>query len=169
MRQLILTGDLVIDMSETFSSTFQRTKGAPIKSEGRTVLPIFKLQIGGGRQNYLIRRLGSESASVAGLRIKAVKGMVEVNNQKYSDIILWADTSPEVVPLSVHSKSGCELRIWNVWRTNDVVQAWVGDAGVSASENGDLIVLECSGGDKGVNFSALVVEIRKDEVNTESG
>lgn len=150
-------------MVETLSAIFQRTRGAPIEINGRIVLPIFQMTLPAGRKNFLVRRLKSSSASVTGLRIKVVKGEIEVNGQRHSEIILWADTSPEEVPLSVVSKSSCDLKIWNVWRTDDVVQAWVGDAGLIASQADGAIKLECSGGDEGVNFSALVVQIDKVE------
>lgn len=47
---------------------------------------------------------------------------------------------------SALSKTDCELKIWNVWRVNDIVQAWVGNAGMVISEEGRIINLECSGG-----------------------
>lgn len=146
-------------MSETLSAIFQRTRGAPIEINGHTILPIFQMHVPPGRKNFVVRRLKSASASVTGLRIKAVKGEIEVNGQRHQEVILWADTSPEAVPLSVLSKSSCELKIWNVWRAGDVVQAWVGNAGLVVSQTEGTTRLECSGGDEGVNFSALVVQI----------
>lgn len=146
-------------MVETFSAIFQRTCGAPIEMNGHIIIPIFQMKLPPGRKNFVFRRLKSSSASVTGLRIKAVKGEIEVNGQCHPEIILWADTSPESVPLSVVSKSSCDLKIWNVWRADDVVQAWVGNAGLVVSQAEGSIKLECSGGDEGVNFSSLVVQI----------
>lgn len=146
---------------ETFSEIFQRTHGAPIEVDGRIVQPIFQVKIDGVRKTFVIRRLKSRSASVAGLRIKAEKGEIEVHDERHPEIILWADTSPESVSLSVLSKAGCELRIWNVWRAGRIIQAWVGNAGIVATKSNGTIRLECSGGDEEVNFSALVVEIDK--------
>lgn len=146
-------------MAETLSAVFQRARGAPIEMNGRIILPIFQMKLPPGRRKFLVRRLKSSSASVTGLCIKVVKGEVEVNGGLYPEVTLWADTSPETVSLSVLSKSSCELKIWNVWRADDLVQAWVGDAGLVVSQTEKSIRLECSGGDEGVNFSALVVQI----------
>lgn len=117
------------------------------------------MKIGGGSRTFLVRRLQSSASLVTGLRLKAVRGEIEVNGQRHAEIILWADTSPETVSLSVLSDAGCELKAWNVWRAGDVVQAWVGNAGIAISEVGSAVTLECSGGGSETDFSALVVQI----------
>lgn len=63
----------------TFSEIFQRTHGAPIEVDGRIIQPVFQVKIDGVRKTFVIRRLKSRSASVAGLRIKAEKGEIEVH------------------------------------------------------------------------------------------
>lgn len=146
-------------MTETLSSIFQRTRGAPIQVAERLVYPIFQKKIKAGQSSFLARRLKSSMQPVSGLRLKAVKGELEVNDQRHSEIILWADTSPESVYFSVLSKTGCELKIWNVWRVNDTAQAWVGNAGMVISEEGRITNLECSGGTEAVDFSTLVFQI----------
>lgn len=146
-------------MTETLSSIFQRTQGAPIEIGERLVFPIFKKKIKAGQTNFLARRLKSSKQPVSGLRVKVLKGEIEVNNQRHSEIILWADSSPESVFFSVVSKVACELKIWNVWRVNGVVQAWVGNAGIVINEEGGVTKLECSGGTDLVDFSTLVFQI----------
>ena len=146
-------------MTETLSSIFQRTRGAPVEIAERLVYPVFQKKIKAGRSSFLVRRLKAPAHPISGLRLKVVKGVLEVNNQHHSEIILWADTSPESVPFSVVSKTACELKMWNVWRVNDIVQAWVGNAGILITEEGNLTTLECSGGTEAVDFSALVFRI----------
>ncbi|NWB25443.1 MULTISPECIES: hypothetical protein [Pseudomonas] len=146
-------------MTETLSSIFQQTRGAPIEVAGRLVHPIFQKKIKAGRSNFLARRLQSSTQPVSGLRLKVVKGKLEVNNQHHSEIILWADTSPESIFFSVVSKADCELKIWNVWRVNEVVQAWIGNAGMVFSDDGRVIKLECSGGTDAIDFSTLVFQV----------
>ncbi|MDB1113954.1 MULTISPECIES: hypothetical protein [Pseudomonas] len=146
-------------MTETLSSIFQRTRGAPIEIAERLVYPIFQKKIKAGRSNFLARRLSSSTQPISGLRLKVVRGELEVNNQHHSEIILWTDTSPQSVLFSVVSKAACELKIWNVWRVNDVVQAWVGNAGIVITEEERVTKLECSGGTEAVNFSTLVFQI----------
>ncbi len=150
-------------MAETLSAIFQRTHGAPIEIDGRIILPSFKFKLESGRKELTVRRLKSSSAPVSGLRIKAVKGEIEVNGQVHPEIILWSDTSPEIVSLIVKSRSGCELRMWNVWRYEGGVQAWIGNAGIVINKLGDSVRLECSGGSEGVDFLALIVEIDQND------
>lgn len=146
-------------MSETLSSLFQKSKGAPIEMNGHSVQPIFQISIKDKRQDFLIRRLKATKSPIPGLRIKAVKGEIEVNGQRHPEMILWADTSPESVAVSVLSKSGCELKIWNVWRVDNIAQAWVGNAGLLISKTGKVITLECSDGVGEVDFSSLVIQL----------
>lgn len=161
MLLLTLTENRGIKMSETLSSLFQKSRGLPIEMNGRLVQPIFQTRIEGKRQDFLIRRLNATNSPVPGLRIKAVKGEIEVNGQRYPEVILWADTSPESVVISVFSRAGCELKAWNVWRSDDVVQAWVGNAGLLLSKIGKVIKLECSDGVGEADFSNLVIQIEQ--------
>jgi hypothetical protein len=148
------------EMTETLSSIFQRTRGAPVEVAERLVYPIYEKEIKNpGRSDFLAHRLKSSMQPVSGLRLKVVKGELELNNQRYSEIILWTDTSPESVFFSVLSKTVCEFKIWNVWRVNDIVQAWVGNAGIVVDEVGRIIKLECSGGTEAIDFSTLVYQI----------
>ncbi|MDR6356279.1 hypothetical protein Q3H58_002950 [Pseudomonas psychrotolerans] len=117
------------------------------------------MNLSSGQKDFLVRRLNASLQPVAGLRIKAVKGKIEINGQSHSEVILWADTSPDVVSFSVFSKLGCDLKVWNVWRSGNLVQAWVGNAGLIVTENKNSVKLECSGGDENVDFCALVVQI----------
>ena len=147
-------------VDQTLSLLFQRLKGAPVELKGQLVHPIFRARVKGGQKRFLIRRIHATSSPVPGLRIKVVKGEIEVNGQRHPEVILWADTSPESVSLSVISKSGCEMKAWNVWRADDLVQAWVGNAGLVISEVDHVITLECSDGAGEVDFTDLIVQIQ---------
>lgn len=146
-------------MTETLSSVFQRTRGAPVEVAGRLVYPIFLKKVKAGRSNFLAKRLKSSTQPISGLRLKVVTGELVVNDQRCSEIILWTDTSPERVFFSVICKTACILKIWNVWRAHDIVQAWVGNAGMVVSEDERTINLECSGGTEIIDFSSLVFQI----------
>jgi hypothetical protein len=61
------------------------------------VFPIIKKKIKAGQTNFLARRLKSSKQPVSGLRVKVLKGEIEVSNQRHSEIILWGDSSPESV------------------------------------------------------------------------
>lgn len=144
---------------ESLSEQFQKTQGAPVERDGRTFVPIHKIPLRAGRNTFVVRRLACNAPSVPGLRIKAVKGDIEINAQSHSEVILWADTSPDVVTFDVKAKASAELRLWNIWRAGDLVQAWVGEAGISVTQAGSTVKLECSGGDVKLNCAVLVVEI----------
>lgn len=146
-------------MTETLSSIFQRTLGAPIEVAEGTAHPIFQKKLRAGKSRFSVQRLKSSKQLVPGLRLKVVNGEIEVNGQRHTEMILWADTSPESVFFTVVSKKACELKVWNVWRVNDMVQAWVGNAGILITEEGGITILECSGGTEIVDFSTLVYKI----------
>lgn len=146
-------------MTETLSSIFQRTHGTPVEVQQRLVYPIYQKKIEAGRSSFLARRLKSSMQPVSGLRLKVSKGQIEVNNQRHSEMILWSDTSPESIIFSVLSKTDFQLKIWNVWRVDGVVQAWVGNAGIVITQEGRVTKLECSGGTDSVDFSTLVFQI----------
>jgi hypothetical protein len=148
-------------MVETLSSLFQRSQGAAVEIDGRLVQPIFQDKIAGTEARFLIRRIKSMNSPVQGLRLKAVKGRIKVNGQSHSEVILWADTSPASVEISVSSKSGCVLKAWNVWRVGDIAQAWVGNSGIHSKKVGRVVVLACSDGVGEVDFTDLVVEIEE--------
>ncbi|MEE1926463.1 hypothetical protein V0R50_31075 [Pseudomonas sp. 148P] len=156
---MIHTGNQVIKINETFSSIFQRTFGKPIDYEGRSVCQIYVKKIQLGVNKIKISRLNASLETEVGLRLKVVKGELEINGERSSDFVLWSDTCPEVVNVSVFAKKGCELRVWNVWRAGDVVQAWVGNSGIILSEEHDGVVLECSDGAGDIDFSSLIVKI----------
>jgi hypothetical protein len=147
-------------MSETLSLRFQQSNGVPLEIDGHIVRQIVRIEIPAAKQNFVIRRIRSKEQPVSGLRLKAANGKIEVNGQRQSEIILWTDTSPESVEISVISKSGCELKAWNVWKTESVVQAWVGNSGIIVAEEKETIRLECSDGSGEADFSDFVVELQ---------
>ncbi len=107
----------------------------------------------------MVKRLSSINSPVQGLRIKATKGTIQVNGQSQTDIILWADTSPASVELTIHAKNGCELKAWNVWRRDDIAQAWIGNAGMLIDKVDDVVTLKCSDGIGEADFTDLVVQL----------
>lgn len=151
-------------MAETLSSLFQKSKGAPIEVDGRLVQSIFKTEISRASQTFLVRLVKAKHSPSQGVRIKVVKGEVEVNEQRHQEIILWADTSPKSLVVAIHAKPGCELKMWNVWMVDEIVQAWVGNSGIIVSETEAAVTLECSDGYGQVDFSCLIIEmVRSDD------
>ena len=150
-------------MAETLSALFQKSKGAPIEIDGETVRPSFRLNLGKGSHRFMFRRLSAKAVPLQGIRLKVKAGHIETNGKQFQDVILWSDTSPEQVELIVHSKSGCEVIVWNSWKIDDLIQAWVGNAGLLVDQEQNVITLHCSDGTGATDFSDLVVQIERCE------
>jgi len=147
------------------SSLFQKSNGKPINVDGQDVHGIFCITIKDKKQDFIIHKLKAKKSPIPGLRLKVTKGFIEINGERYRDVILWSDELDDSILVSITSKSGCELKIWNVWRRPDdihrVVEAWVSNEGMVINESGGIVTLECSNGFGEVDFSNLVVEIEK--------
>lgn len=142
---------------ETLSAQFQRAQGKPINYCGNVVLPIFKKDLNQELVTLVIKRLSSLRKPEQGIRIKVEKGEIHLDGKKYKEIILWEDNSPDSVEITVTSKGKSQLKIWNVWRVDALVNAWVGNAGMVINEIADQsIMFQCSDGVGSVDFSNLV-------------
>jgi hypothetical protein len=148
-------------VSETLSSQFQKSRGTAIEVNGRLVQSIFQKQLNEPNVRFEIHRVKSVNSPTQGFRLKAVQGTIEVNGQHHPDIILWADTCPAVMEIVVSSHSGCQLKAWNVWKIDDLVQAWVGNAGMCVLAEGNSYTLECSDGVGDVDFTNLIVQVKE--------
>jgi hypothetical protein len=133
--------------------------GQPVPLGQNLVYSIFELKIEHPVQGFTISRTSAVNSPVQGLRLKAVHGQIDINDEKHPEVILWADTSPQTVHVSVISKSGCILKIWNVWKINGLIQAWIGNAGFLVNRQAGELKLECSDGTGAIDFSSLVVEL----------
>jgi hypothetical protein len=148
-------------MTETLSFIFQKTNGAPIEINGVIIRPSYKLNLQKGEHKFLIRRLKVKEKPLQGIRLKIKKGEIFVNDKTLSDVILWANTSPDLIEIHIKSKKDCELIIWNEWQIDNLTQAWVGNAGIHIVNGEKVTKLECSNGIGDVDFTDLVVEIEK--------
>ncbi|MCW4627810.1 MULTISPECIES: hypothetical protein [Marinomonas] len=147
--------------NKTLSEKFQSTMGQPVEIEGRNVYPIYILELEKEKQ-ITVKWVSTQSRLKQGIQIKIDKGVIEVNGEKLSNIVLWEDTSPDVVQLRCIPKKNTKLKVWNVWEVNGVTQAWVGNAGMDISESDHQIRLRCSDGSDDVNFQNVVVELVAD-------
>ncbi|MEO6146413.1 MAG: hypothetical protein ABIT70_05070 [Sulfuriferula sp.] len=144
---------------ETLSALFQKSKGAPVKYAGKLVYPIFQRELEGMCAQLRIKRISQNSAVAQGLRIKLDNGELEINGQQLKDIVIWADTSPDEVQVRVIGKSNVGVKVWNVWRYGDLMQAWTGNAGIQIEEKNGLVRLSCSDGVGEPDFTDLIVQI----------
>ena len=59
---------------------------------------------------------------------------MSVDDTESTSIVLWSDTAPETVDVFVPPG---RMTIWNVWRDDGAVQAWIGHAGIRRIELDD--------------------------------
>ena len=64
-----------------------------------------------------------------------------VGEAESTRLVLWADSAPETTTI-VTSEAG-DLRMWNVWREGDLIQAWEGTAHIELDDEGDDLGLTC--------------------------
>ena len=79
-------------------------------------------------------------------------------------VVLWSDTAPDQV--DVLTGDAGDLRMWNVWREGDLVQAWEGDACIELDDDGDDLGLACHAGHGG-DEPDLVVRLSFDRAWTQ--
>lgn len=79
-------------------------------------------------------------------------------------IVLWADTAPDEA--AVTTTGAGDLRIWNVWRDGDLIQAWEGEARLEVDDDGDDLGLSCHDG-HGDPEPTLVVRLAFDRAWTQ--
>lgn len=145
----------------TLSEKFQNTMGKPVEIEGRNTYPIYVLELEKEKQ-VTVKWVSTHSKLKQGMQIKIDKGILEVNGEELSNIILWEDTSPDVVQIRCIPNKNAKLKVWNVWEVDGVTQAWVGNAGMVISDSDHQVRLNCSDGSGDVNFQNVVVELAAD-------
>lgn len=80
-------------------------------------------------------------------------------------MVLWSDTAP--VHVEIVTGDAGDLRMWNVWREEELIQAWEGPARIDVDDEGDDLGLECHDG-FGSDQPGLCVRISFDRAWTQS-
>lgn len=130
----------------------------PINFQGHTVFQIFQKELE-STAKFTIRFVKYRREFIQGLRIRVEGTELEVAGQKLKDIVLWTDTSPTEVEIYCRSKPNARLKMWNVWKYDELMQAWINNAGMLISEQKNRVTLSCSDGIGAPDFSDLIVEI----------
>lgn len=89
---------------------------------------------------------------------------LRVGDVEATNLVLWADTSP--AELEITTGDAGDLRMWNVWRDGDLIQAWEGDARIDVDDEGDDLSLVCHDGHAG-DGPDLIVRLRFDRAWTQ--
>jgi hypothetical protein len=140
---------------------FQQSKGAPINVNGQELHAIIRRK-SDGVKSIQIRRISARPIPVPGLRLQGSSTKFIVNSQQLGDVVLWADTSPDLVELDVvPGKKKGEIKIWNCWRDSQgLTQAWLRNAAMKVVEKPDSIEVFCNSGPSELDFVDLIVEIK---------
>ena len=153
-----------IEMMKPLSKLFEEARSACIEWGGEPLYGLYELTSPDGLE---VEFLSSINTPVQGLALKIYGGILEIEGTEAHEMLLWCDTAPTKVPVSIKTDPGkkAKLKIWNVWRGKvggvDVTQAWLGNAGmrIEQSAGGKELVLLCSDGEGAVEFSDLKVRV----------
>jgi hypothetical protein len=103
-------------------------------------------------------RSHSAAARPQGIHLQAVRGQLEANGTRAQDLVIWADSSPDIATVTCVPQKGqvASVRLWNVWRDeNEFEHAWVGNCGIIVTTVDGIFDVECSDGWGEPNFGDL--------------
>lgn len=145
----------------TLAEQFIAAKGASLDIGGNAVVNIYRRTVRMDQRVHVTARPPMD-VPVQGLRIKLVDGIIRINEQDLREVVVWFDTAPLDFEFSCcPTKKVAELRVWNCWRdSNDVTQAWIGNAGMIADEKDSEVMLLCSTGIADFDPQQLTVGLR---------
>lgn len=144
---------------KTLAKLFQESKAQPVILGDMLVVPIYRIPLAAGKWHVRVERISAKNSPVQGLRLKVDRGHITVAGQKQKDIVLWEDTSPDVVDMEIACASETVFKAWNVWRIDGIMQAWIGNSGMIVENDIDRIKLLCSDGTSAPEFDNLIVTI----------
>jgi len=144
----------------SLAEQFQQSRGKPIMVGDQQIIQMYAIEMP-TRAQVQLKWVSTHSNLKQGIKIKLDKGDISVEGKKYQFIVLWQDTSPNIVNFTcLPKKKNSVLKIWNVWEIDGIEQAWVGDAGIVIDQTQtDLFRLNCSNGVDGPNFNDLIFEV----------
>lgn len=148
-------------MSRKLADLFRESRGKPIVLAGREVHMMYEFAGPAAQDELSIRFAPPSPARDQALRIRADGGLLEVNGQALEDVVLWSDSTPELVVVGFQPAGDkMSLRIWNAWRDPaGTMQAWIGNAGILVEHHHGSTVLRCSDGFDDPTFDDLVATL----------
>ncbi|MPV67782.1 hypothetical protein [Burkholderia sp. BE17] len=145
----------------SLAQRFQEARAPKIEVDGREIYGLYEIDISSGDTVLSLDFVSSKKSSIQGVKIKASNCNIKVNNQILTDFVMWVDRSPKHIPMSIAMKKGAKatLKVWNVWKCDDVSRAWIGNAGMLVKKNDRQIAFHCSDGMGDPDFEGLVFTI----------
>lgn len=144
------------------SAAFAEQQSNVIDWNGKTLHGLF--EFGSVPDHLCLEFISSKPRPVQGVQLRIRGGRLEIDGEQATDFVLWADTAPPSVSVTVRptGRGKMALKLWNVWRGGlDVTQAWLGNAAIQVEGCADPthVVLMCSDGEGEPNFGDLVVGV----------
>jgi hypothetical protein len=147
------------DLSERFMDTDAKS----IDVDGRAVVQMYEREVPDGT-TVDVEFMRTAGDRVQGLNLSLTDGVLEVNQERIRDVVLYTDTAPRRVPLICRTGGPVTLQVWNSWRAEsgeDRDDAWIGEAGIAVDDQGsEDVLLRCSDGIGPLDFDDLVVRLR---------
>lgn len=145
----------------SLAQRFQEARAPIIEVDGREIYGLYEIGVSSGETGLSLDFVSSKKSTIQGVNIKAVNCNVEINNRILTDFVIWEDRSPQHIPMNVTIKRGgkAALKIWNVWKYDDVSHAWIGNAGMLVKKDDGHIAFHCSDGTGEPDFEDLVFTI----------
>lgn len=143
----------------SFEKLFLQSKGQPVIYNGRTIQMVDRLPVVDGQQVKLV--FESVDADWRQGVCLTTDGGFRVNGQLIKkSIVLWHDTAPKEVILTVQTKKS-ECQVKNVWDVGDgVMHSWHNGAAMMIEDLLDGKRYRCNDGNPDDDFDDLIFRIR---------
>ncbi len=143
-----------------FERLFIESKGQPVIYNGKELKMVDRVMLPSNEMLLLIEFVSTDSEWKQGIVLQT-KGEFEVNNLKVSNkIVLWEDTAPKQVEVTVKTKDK-KLLIYNVWETGDGTMHYWHNGGAFYIEQSDGASLYyCNDGYADDDFNDLIFKIK---------
>ena len=138
---------------------FVSSRGQPVTLDGRLVHSIYRRSVQPDDQ-FRLTVVESRTRPIQGIRMKVTAGRIQIDEgSPLADVVLWTTTAPRSVLFRFVGNEPAELRIWNCWLDeSDVMQAWIGNAGIVIEERNGVVQLRCNSRTE-VTFEDLVLKL----------
>ncbi len=150
--------------SETFERRFLDSVGKPIEFDGSLVHAIYRRELEPGTLIAVeFERARPEPAQ--GLELRVDEGLLRWHEgeTRAREMRIWADEQRSARIEHV-TRAPTRLHVWNVWRDErgkaPVVEAWRAWSGMRVEDEGDGVLLRCSGNADAASFDDLVARLR---------
>ncbi|GLW90303.1 hypothetical protein [Actinokineospora globicatena] len=152
-------------MVKKLGELFAESQGEPLEVDGQLVHMAYELPDPADGDTVRVAFQGAVGDYRQGLVVSVRSGALEVGGQSYPEIVLWTDTAPPEVSLTVRRGKGSKpfrVMMWNTWVDGmGIEQAWVGNSGIVTDADGPTAVLRCSNGYGDPSFTDLVVAVSR--------